>query len=112
MSPKSHGIIVDCKNCKYVSDNENGDFDVAVPIKDKKTGIAGSAKLRCTIYDKHHSIELKSWQDANHHPIHASAKLLRRVTATLGAFADHLVCGNSNICPSEVVQIVEEKNSN
>jgi hypothetical protein len=110
MNLKSHGIIVDCKNCNYISDNENGGFDIAVPIKDKETGIAGSAKLHCTISHKHHSVELKKWQNADHKPIHASEDLLSRVSATLESFADQRICGNCNICPSKVVQIVEEKN--
>jgi hypothetical protein len=109
MNTKGHNIIIDCKKCKYISDHENGGFDVAVPIKDKETGISGSAMLRCTISPKHHRVELKKWQDADDHSIQPSEDLLNRVTATLVTFADQRICGNCNICPSEVIHIVEEK---
>jgi hypothetical protein len=72
MNSKNHGIIVDCKNCNYISDNENSGIDFAAPIKDKETGIAGAAKLHSIISEKHHNIELKKWQGANHHPVQAS----------------------------------------
>lgn len=109
MNSKSHNIIVDCKNCKYISDNESGGFDVAVPIKDKETGIVCSAKLHCTVSSEHHSIELKKWQDANHQQVHASENLLSRVTATLASFADQRICGNCKVCPTEVIRITEER---
>lgn len=112
MNAKSHGIIIECKNCKYISDNNNGGFDVAVPIKDKETGISGSAKLHCTISHRRHSVELKDWQDADHQSIYPSENLSNRVTATLESFADQRICGNCNICPSEVIQLVEEKTLN
>jgi hypothetical protein len=109
MNSKSHGIIVDCKNCKYISDTENDCFDVTVPIKDNETGIAGSAKLHCAISGKYHSIELKTWQDANHRSIYVSENLFSRVTATLASFADQRICGNCNICPAEVIKIAKDK---
>ena len=107
MNSKSQGIIVDCKNCKYISGNENSCFYVAVPIKDKETGITGSAELHCTISDDHHTIELKTWQDARHHSIQVSENLSNRLAARLSSFADQRICGNCNICPSEVIRIVE-----
>jgi len=110
MNSKSHGIVIDCKHCKYISGNENGGFDVSVPIKDKDTGIAGSAELHCTISKHHHVVELNQWHDADHHSIQASENLLNRLTATLVSFADQRICGNCNICPSEVIQIVEKQN--
>ena len=108
MSLKKHGVIIDCKHCKCASTNGYGGFDIIVPISDGETGIVGTAKLHCTVTSERHQVEMTEWQDANRHPIQPSDNLQQRVSATLTFLADHRVCGNHNICPSEVIRIVDE----
>ena len=111
MSLKKHGVIVDCEHCKYASTNGCGGFDIIVPVSDSEARITGTAKLHCTVCTEYHRVELTEWQDANRHPIQPSDNLQQRVSATLAFVADHRVCGNRNICPSEVIRIVDENGS-
>ena len=104
MSLKKHGITVDCKRCIYTSSDNRGAFDITVPIIDSETGISGPAKLRCSVSPEGHSVELLEWHDFNHYLTH----LQQRVSATLSFVAERQICGNCNICPSEVIDIVEE----
>ena len=111
MSLKKHGVIVDCEHCKYASTNGCGGFDIIVPVSDSEARITGTAKLHCTVCTEYHRVELTEWQDANRHPIQPSDNLQQRVSATLNFVADHRVCGNRNICTSEVIRIVDENGS-
>ena len=108
MSLKKHGVIVDCKHCKYASTNGYGGFDITVPVSDGETGITGTAKLRCTVSNERHQVEMTDWQDVNCQPIQPSDNLQQRISETLTFVADHRICGNRNICPSEVIRIVDE----
>lgn len=108
MSLKKNGITVDCKYCIYISSDDRGAFDITVPIMDSETGISGPAKLRCNVSPKGHAVELLEWRDFNHHPTQPTESLQQRVSATLTFVAERQVCGNRNICPSEVIHIVEE----
>jgi len=111
MGLNRHGVTVDCEHCKYASNNVNGGFDIVVPVGDSETGIAGTAKLHCTVSAECHRVDLTEWQDANRHSIQPSDNLQQRVSATLTFLADKRVCGNRNLCPSEVIRIVDENNS-
>ncbi len=108
MRLKKHGVIVDCGQWVCTSCDDNGCFDVAVPVTDSETDIAGSAKLHCTVSSKRHSVELTQWQDVNNRPIRPLADRHKRVDAALAFFADHRICGNRKICPVEVVRVVEK----
>jgi len=111
MGLKKHGVMVGCEHCKCASTNGYGGFDIIVPVSDSETGITGTAKLHCTVSTECHRVELTEWQDANRHPIQPSDNLQQRVSATLTFVADHRVCGNRNICPSEIIRIVDENSS-
>jgi len=102
------GIVVDCKQCTYTSSDDRGAFDVTVPIIDSETGISGPAKLHCTISTEQHAVELLEWQGVNLDPAPSSENLQQRISAALAFVADHQVCGNRKICPSEVIELVEE----
>ena len=65
LSLKKHGVIVDCKHCKYASSNGYDDFDVIVPVSDSEAVIAGTAKLHCTVTNERHQVEMTEWQNAN-----------------------------------------------
>jgi hypothetical protein len=108
MSLKKHGITVDCKHCIYTSSDKRGAFDITVPIIDSETGISGPAKLRCSVSPKGHAVELVEWHDFNRHLTQSIESLRERVSATLTFVEERQVCGNRNICPSEVIHIVEE----
>jgi hypothetical protein len=111
MGLKKHGVIVDCEHCICTSTDDHGGLDVSVPVSDRETGIAGPAKLHCTVSPEYHTVELIEWQDADDHPIQPSENLQERVSAALSFVADRRVCGNRNICPSEVIRFVEENSS-
>jgi len=104
------GIIVDCKQCICTSSVDRGAFDVTVPIIDSESGISGPAKLHCTVSKEQHAVELLEWQDVNLDPVSSTENLQQRVSAALAFVADHQVCGSRKICPSEVIEIVEESN--
>lgn len=108
---KKNGITVDCKHCTYASSDNRGAFDITVPIIDSETGIASPAKLRCCVSSRGHSVELLEWNGFNRLLTQSKGNLQRRVSATLTFFSARKICGNRNICPSEVVQIVEENNT-
>ena len=111
MGLNKHGVIVDCEHCKCAYANGYGSFDIIVPVSDSETGIAGTAKLHCTVSTERHRVKLTEWLDANRHPIQPSDNLQQRVSATLTFVADHRVCGNRNICPSEIIRLVDENGS-
>jgi hypothetical protein len=105
---KKYGVAVDCGRCEYASGNSRGSFEVTVPVSDTATGTAGTAKLLCSVSSERHAVELKEWNDAGTHPIRPSSETQRRLFAALDHVASHRICGNRQICPSEVVQIVEK----
>ena len=110
MSLKKHGVIVDCEHCKYASTNDCG-FNIIVPVCDSEAGITGTAKLHCTVSAECHRVELTEWQEANRFSIQSSENLKQRIAVMLDFVADHRICGNRNICPSEVIRIVDEHTS-
>ncbi len=110
MGLKKHGIIVDCEHCKYTSSDDRGAFDITVPIIDSETGVSGPAKLHCIVSAKRHEVELLEWRDFDHHSAEPAEGLQQRLSATLNFVADRQVCGKRNICPAEVIQIVEKNN--
>ena len=107
MRLNKHGITVDCKNCVCTSSNNRGAFEVTVPIIDSETGISSPAKLHCFVSTEQHAVELLEWQDINHDPAPSTDNLQQRISAALTFVADHQVCGNRKICPSDVIRIVE-----
>ena len=106
---KKYGVAVDCGRCEYASGNSRDSFEVTVPVSDTATGTAGTAKLLCSVSFERHDVELKEWNDAGTHPIRPSSETQRRLFAALDHVASHRICGNRQICPSEVVQIVEKQ---
>ncbi len=108
MSLKNTGVTVLCESCEYLSANDHGGFDITVPINDVETGISGSARLQCTISDKHHCVELTEWNPADHCSRRPTENFFNRVTEVLGLIADQRICGNRNICPSKVIRVIEE----
>lgn len=111
MGLKKHGIIVDCEHCKYTSSDDRGAFDITVPIIDSETGVSGPARIHCTTSTKRHAVELLEWSNFDHHPTESLDSLRQRVSATLDFVADRQVCGNLEICPAEVIRIVEKNSS-
>lgn len=109
MSLKKCGVVVGCERCEIASSNGRGSFEVMVPLSDIATGIKGTAKLLCSVTSEHHEVELKEWNDSGTHPILPSSEIQQRLGAALAHVANHRICGNRKICPSEVVQIVEKQ---
>ena len=108
---KKHGITVDCERCVYNASKDRGVFDITVPIADSETGVSGPAKLRCGAFPEGHTVDLLEWQGLGQRDDRSAAGLQQRISATLAVFAERRICGNRNICPSEVVRIVEENSA-
>ncbi len=108
MKIKRKDITVDCEHCVYSSSDNRGNFEITVPIIDSETGISGPANLRCGVSAKGHTVELLEWRGFNGHQSQSLEDLVQRVSATLDFVAERRICGNRNICPSEVIQVVEE----
>ena len=108
MSIKKHGVIVDCEHCMYQKQDGRGCFDITVPISDIATGTSGQATLHCTLSAERHNVELTQWQDAYNRLIQITESIQNRVASALGFVADRRICGNRNLCPSEVIRVVEE----
>lgn len=110
MSLKKDGCIVKCEHCKCVSSDGCGSFDVKVPISADKEGISGTARLHCVASPEHHRVELTDWEDAEHHSAIPPEKVRQRLSSALSFVAEHRICGNQQICPLEIIQIVEKQN--
>ncbi|MES9961366.1 MAG: hypothetical protein ABW082_13900 [Sedimenticola sp.] len=108
MSIKKNGIVVKCENCCCLLNEGNGGFDVDVPISDSQTGVTGEAVIHCIISNGHHTVELMNWKDSEHHIIEPPRNIQKRLTETLEFVAENRICGNQNLCPSEVVRIAKE----
>lgn len=108
MRLKKHGITVDCEHCVYCSSDREGVFDITVPIIDTETGISDPANLRCTVSPNRHTVELLEWNGLHLQSTQFIERVQERVSAALNFLAEHKICGNRNICPSKVIQIVEE----
>lgn len=105
---KGNDLIIECKNCKYLSSTEGSSFDVTVPIIDENNGIAGNARLHCKLSAKNHSIELAEWKPTDANSEQSSGSFMNRLSTELDILADKRLCGNRHICPSEVIRISEE----
>ena len=105
---KKLGVVVDCGRCEYASSNIRGSFEVTVPLSDSATGTEGTAQLLCSISSERHEVELKEWSDSETRPVSPSSEIKQRLFAALSHVANHRICVNRKICPSEVVQIVEK----
>ena len=109
MSLKKHGIVVDCEHCSCSSHDDSGGFEVTVPISDSETGIVATARLHCQVSPEQHDVSLTGWLDEAPDVETRSESMRQRISAALAFVAEHRICGNPNICPSEVVRIVEQQ---
>ena len=107
MGLQKNGIMVDCAHCSCASSDASGCFDVVVPISDAETGIIGNAKLHCVISAESHGVELVEWQGVGNCPDESMQGIRDRLLTALDFVADQRICGNSRICPAEVVRIVK-----
>ena len=105
MSLTHRDITVDCAHCRYASSDERGSFDVEVPVRDAQNRIEGTARLRCTLSQAAHLIELRALRDDGGRPIDTPEQTRARLDAALDRIARHRVCGNRHICPAEIVEI-------
>ena len=108
MDLKNSGIDVDCGRCEYTSHDGRESFEVVVPLSDAETGTDGIATLLCSVSAGRHDVKLKQWLDPQGNLIQPSAEIQQRISAVLDSLADQQMCGNYQICPADVVRIVEE----
>ena len=104
---KKENVIINCDQCLCIKNGQDGSFCVSVPVHDEVTGLSGKASIQCSVSPDSHQVTLENWQDHNKQQIHADRDLRQRVLSAMRMVEKRKVCGNSNICPSEVVQIVE-----
>lgn len=109
MSVKKQDICVDCGHCRYAQAGQQpGSFDVVVPVRDIASGVEGLARLQCRVTPERHEVRLVDWRGMDERPLEPPPGLRDRLDEALAWVAEHRVCGNQQICPAEVVRIVQE----
>lgn len=103
------GIIVYCKQCRYLAQGETGEFDISVPVKDMQTSEVGEANLCCKVTAQQHQVKFNSWSNQSGQ-ITPSQNQQQRLLNTLDYVAKQCICGNQHICPHEIVDIVAKVN--
>ena len=78
-----------------------------MPLEDIDTGVAGIARLHCVISLNDHRVELTDWQDVDAQPIKAPEAMKQRLEQALAFIEEHRVCGNTKLCPADVIRIVQ-----
>ena len=109
MSIKKHGVVVGCEGCRYMAEQLQDGFDVSVPLSDEESGTEGTARLHCSVSATEHRVELGEWQDEQGETVKPLPEVEQRVRAALDFVAERRLCGNRELCPYEVVDIVAEK---
>ena len=95
-----------CDRCAYASSDDQGGFDVIVPVTDEVGQQGGIATLRCRISPDTHDVKLISLLNSSGEPVSYDAATQQRLISMLRFVEDRRICGNKNICPTEVVDIV------
>ena len=107
MSLTKNGLVIDCEHCVCRSEDGRGGFGIDVPISDRDSGVTGIARIRCVVSSGHHTVELHSWAPgAEQTPEDVVSAIRARADRALEYVAQKRICGNRDICPSEVVRIV------
>ena len=106
MSIQKHGIEVGCDQCVYASGDDQGEFDVTVPVTDEAGQQSSIATLHCRVTPDAHDVKLISLLNSNGEPVSYDAETQQRLSSMLRFVEDRRICGNRNICPAEVVEIV------
>jgi hypothetical protein len=101
---KQQGVTLVCENCTCMAAEADGAFKVRVPVRSGETG--ATATLRCLISADRHFIDIVDWELEQGTP-EASDALRREVATLLLTIAEKRVCGNTGICPVQVVRMVE-----
>jgi hypothetical protein len=107
---KKHGVTIDCANCRFIASHNKESFDVIVPVTDEGVDLAGHAKLHCRVSSQTHVVELAEWLCPEAPVISAGSDLDRRLADALYFIAEKRLCGNRNLCPTEVVSVVQKAN--
>lgn len=107
MSLSKFGVEVCCQNCHCVAMDEAGGFDIDVPVELGAAGHGGVARLHCSVSAEQHRIEFVDWVGDVPQQPQLSEEESQRVAEMLDYVAEKRICGNSRVCPSEVVRIVE-----
>ena len=108
MSLTKNGLLIDCEHCVCRSEDGRGGFGIDVPISDRDSGVTGIARIRCVVSAGGHRVELDSWAlGAEQMPDDVVKAIRARADQALEYVAKKRICGNRDICPSEVVRIVE-----
>ena len=109
MGLKKGGVTIFCEGCQYVAMDAQGGFEVSVPVATAGADIAGTAKLRCVVGPDCHEIELVEWSGHDGLPVETLEEVRQRIRGALNFVAERGICGNSHICPGEVIRIVKEQ---
>ena len=111
MSLTKHGLYIDCDHCKFNTGGKNKDFVVIVPIRDESESSLGFATLKCVVKPDRHNIDLIQLVDSTGSKIRFSASAQQRLKKALDFIGKRKICGNQNICPSNVIDFVEKNSS-
>ncbi len=97
---------VDCLGCRYSGEIGETGFQVDVHVEDLKTGSHTTAVLECEVGQERHSVRLKNLTDDEGNEMRLDNSERQQLDKILDRIADKKLCGNSDICPGEVVERV------
>ena len=98
-------INVECSKCVYHSNTGDNEFFVDVPVHDRSTNTSGIAHLKCRVTPRQHQIDLVEWSNEDG-PITPSSEQRLRMKYVLTRLSEQRICGNRNICPPNIVELV------
>lgn len=111
MEIRHQDITVTCSQCAHTASDDEGNFDIVVPLQDVKSGVTGPARMRCTVSPERHRVDLMDWEHPNHQSSTLDRDLEQRTSALLDLIAKEKICGHRNICPQTIVAFVEKHGS-
>lgn len=107
MSLRKCGVELFCEGCQYVRGDQDGGFEITVPVAVGEGGPTGTARLHCVVSGERHRVELIELLGAESRAVHPSPGELEQMSAVLDFVGRHRVCGNQRICPPDVVRVVK-----
>lgn len=101
---------MECQHCHCVGTDGEGGFSVTVPVSMDAATI-GEVRLQGQVRAESHRLEWIEWTDAEHRPVIVSSAWQQQLSSILQRLAEKKVCGNPQLCPSEVVRIATQSST-
>jgi len=102
-----NGVSIDCEQCKFDSIGRKNEFLVSVPVKSEVEEKKRIATISCEITPQRHRIDLVRLTTSSGTPVVMDSNTQHKLAKVLESVGDKKVCGNKNVCPKEVVELVQ-----